>query len=366
MRVLFITNVPSPYRVDFFNELGKYCSLTVCYERNSASNRERSWFKNKDENYDSFYTNSTNIGTDKTIGFGLIKEIRIRSFDKLILSGYSSPSVFFAIIYCQVMKIPYYIECDGGLNVLTKNYKTIIKRILLRRAVGIFTTCEEHISYLLKLGVERDKIIKYPFSSVFLHDIASSIPSEDEKNSIREKLGIGESKVVLSVGQFIYRKGFDVLIESSKSFSKDVGVYIVGGIPTYEYMELKKKLNLNNLHFISFMDKKVLREWYRASDVFVLPTREDIWGLVVNEAMAQGLPVITTCNCMAGLELVRDGNGRIVKIDSPNEIAYCVNELLSNKNMLLNMSKKSLEIISDYTIERMVATHLCELNTNRK
>ena len=49
MKVLFLTNIPSPYRVDFFNELGKYCELTVLYERKKADNRE--WISNKNINF---------------------------------------------------------------------------------------------------------------------------------------------------------------------------------------------------------------------------------------------------------------------------------------------------------------------------
>lgn len=47
MRVLFLTNIPSPYRIDFFNELGKLCELTVLFEREDATNREANWLKNE-------------------------------------------------------------------------------------------------------------------------------------------------------------------------------------------------------------------------------------------------------------------------------------------------------------------------------
>ena len=58
--------------------------------------------------------------------------------------------------------------------------------------------------------------------------------------------------------------------------------------------------DLTNVHFVGFKTKEQLEDYYRAADLFVLPTREDIWGLVVAEAMAYGLGVITTNRCNAG------------------------------------------------------------------
>ena len=63
---------------------------------------------------------------------------------------------------------------------------------------------------------------------------------------------------------------------------------------------------------MSFMTKKELADWYQAADLFVMPTREDVWGLVVNEAMAYGLPVISSDMCGAASEMVKNGyNGYI-------------------------------------------------------
>lgn len=61
----------------------------------------------------------------------------------------------------------------------------------------------------------------------------------------------------------------------------------------------------DNIVFVEFKTKEDLIDYYRAADLFVLPTREDIWGLVVNEAMAAGTPVITTTNCGAGMEILK-------------------------------------------------------------
>ena len=93
--------------------------------------------------------------------------------------------------------------------------------------------------------------------------------------------------------------------------------------------------------------------------MFVFPTREDIWGLVVNEAMANGLPIITTDKCVAGLELIEDGeNGYIVPVENVDMLARKITFLLQNDSLRKIMAQKSLEYIKRYTIENMVVAHL--------
>jgi glycosyltransferase involved in cell wall biosynthesis len=138
-----------------------------------------------------------------------------------------------------------------------------------------------------------------------------------------------------------------------------VGLYIIGGSPTIEYLDLIKKYNLRNVHFIDFQSKKALNNYYLVADIFILPTREDIWGLVINEAMAAGLPVITTNKCVAGLELIEDGkNGFIIPVDNAIELSKKITILVKSKELREQMGKISLEIIKNFTIEKMVERHL--------
>lgn len=121
---------------------------------------------------------------------------------------------------------------------------------------------------------------------------------------IKKELNITEDIVILFSGQFIPRKGIDILLKGSTNLPENVGVYIVGGKPCLEYLSLVDELQLKNIHFIDFKTPIELSNYYQAADIYVLPTREDIWGLVINEAMAYGLPVITTTNCLSGTELI--------------------------------------------------------------
>lgn len=161
----------------------------------------------------------------------------------------------------------------------------------------------------------------------------------------------------LSVGQFIYRKGYDILLKAINNIKDiDIGIYIVGGEPTQEYLSYIKKNNITNVHFIGFINQEMLKNFYHASDVFIHPTREDIWGLVINEAMSYGLPIITTNKCIAGLELVDEKNGRLIPADNVDALTKAINELVDSD--LISMGKESIKKIRNYSIERMAEKHI--------
>ena len=102
-----------------------------------------------------------------------------------------------------------------------------------------------------------------------------------------------------------------------------------------------------------------LKKYYMASDLFVLATREDIWGLVVNEAMANALPVITTKKCGAGCTLIKNGyNGFLVENEDVKELSNRINELAESQELRLQCAKNALNTISEYTIENMVKAHM--------
>ena len=168
---------------------------------------------------------------------------------------------------------------------------------------------------------------------------------------------------MISVGRFSYMngygKGYDVLMRSAAQMPADMGWYIVGGEPTEEFARLKEEMGLQNVHFVEFMNKDALNEYYRASDVFVLMTVGDVWGLVINEAMAVGLPVITTDKCVAGLDLVKDfENGFLVAVGDDAALCDRLHRIFDDPAIIANMARNSLEKVSPYTIENMARIHM--------
>nr|WP_309098433.1 glycosyltransferase family 4 protein [Fredinandcohnia onubensis] len=364
MKILWLTNIPSPYRVNFFNELGKYCDLTVLFEKGESSERDKSWRNYKFTFFKGVFLKGIGVGVDKAVSLEVIKYLKKGKYDHIVVSNFSTPTGIIAIEYMRLNKMVYSLESDGGFLKNNNRVKEQLKKHIIKGAELYFSTAKMHDEYYIKYGAEPDKILRYPFTSLYKSDILMKPLEKSEKNHLRNKLGIKEDKVVLSVGQFIHRKGFDILVKASKDLNDNVGIYIVGGDPTEEYIQLRRRLKLNNVHFIGFKNGAELREFYKAADLFVLPTREDIWGLVINEAMAYGLPVITTDKCIAGLELVNDSeNGFIVPINNSSSLATQIIEVLKDQKVVDEMSKSSLEKIQKYTIENMATVHINILNS---
>ena len=149
----------------------------------------------------------------------------------------------------------------------------MLKKVLVSSANRWISTGSYPTEFLVHYGAKRERVSQYPFSSVFQKDIAKEITSAAEKELLRQELGIPEKKVLLSIGQFIHRKGFDILLRSAASLDGDTGIYIVGGEPTEEYKAICEELGLSNVHFLTFMKKEKLVLYYKAADLFVLPTR---------------------------------------------------------------------------------------------
>ncbi len=362
MKVLFITNVPSPYRVDFFNELGKYCDLTVTFEKRTSDERDVSWTQYKFVNFKGIFIKEISLNTDTAFCFGLKKIIKKGNFDKVICANISSPTSILAMKYMINKKIPYIIESDGGFAKKGKGFREKLKTHFISRAVACFSTNAANDEYFYCYGAKKENVFRYPFTSLFKKDIPVEAPTLNYKTSMRKELGVSCEKMLLTVGRFVHCKGIDVFLESLKQVDKECSVYIVGGKPTEEYKELVEKGKLKNVNFVGFKSNAELNKYYVAADALVFPTRKDVWGLVVNEAMANALPVITTDRCGAGVALVKDNfNGKIVPTENPKALADAINYVLEN-NKDNCMGKNSLTIIQKYTIEEMASRHIELLN----
>ena len=355
MKILYITTTPTPYKVEFFEELGKECELTVLFENKTVSYRNDNWMIKRFENFKGIFLGGIHI-KDKLISLQFIKYIN-GEYDFIIIGVYSTITEILAQLYMRKKGIPYILSSDGGIIKKDKLLQKKMKNMLIGKATYYLSTGAITSEYLEYYGANKDNIYIYPFSSIHDYDILKKADSNKKKEELRTELNIKESKIIISVGQYIYRKGYDLLIKNASKWN-DVGIYIVGGTPSKEYLKLTEIYKAENIHFVDFLTKEKLKKYYRAADIFVLPTREDIWGLVINEAMSNGLPIITTNKCVAGMEMIKsDKIGCIIEVDNEEQLVNTVSNFLENIEI-----KTHAEIILDtakkYTIEKMASAHI--------
>ena len=358
-RVLFITNYPSPYRVHFYDQLGKSLDVTVVFSDRVEEKVTRSaqWFEQSEGNFRMVQLKKRLVTVGgRDLCRDVVDWIK-KDFDAIVVCGYSSPTAMLAMAYMRLRRIPFYMEVDGGLIRPDSKLKYFFKKCLVTMPNAWISSGRNTTKYLVHYGAKENAIYHYPFTSLWERDIANSIPTAQQKQQLRQELGMKEEKIILSVSRFIPSKRLDMLIHSAAALGESVGVYIVGGEPPQEYLNLKEALSAENVHFVGFTKKDRLALYYQAADLFALPTQTDVWGLVINEAMAYGLPIITTDRCVAGLELVQDGiNGYLIPKDDQVALDEKIRMVFASDYR--KMGEAALETIRPYTIENMAKAHL--------
>lgn len=356
-RVLWLTNIPSPYRVKFFNELGKYCELTVLFEKAYSEERNSDWKNSSFETFNGVVLKGIRTSVHTALSLSFRDYIKAYKNDIIVVGNPATPTGVAAILYMQITNVSYIIESDGAFPMNQSGLKGLLKKRLFSKAQYCFTTSKLGMDYFANYGVDKARMYLYPFTSINDEYVTPQVLTKEEKADKRKKLGIEGKLVIISVGQFIFRKGYDVLLKAVVNTNDLFDVYIIGDNPTEEYLSFCKENHIVNVHFVPFMKPAILREWLLASDLFVLPTREDIWGLVINEAMAAGLPVITTYRCMAGMEMVEDGiNGKLVEVGNVEKLREAILNLINSN--LREKGESAILKAKQYTIEAMTKRHL--------
>ena len=162
--------------------------------------------------------------------------------------------------------------------------------------------------------------------------------------------------VFLFVGQLIPRKGLQPLLEACQQLKAEGNrvftLLVIGEGSQQESLQEYCRVNeLDHVHWLGQMDYGELGAYFQRSDVFILPTLEDVWGMVVLEAMALGKPIL--CSKQAGAsELVVEGqNGYLIDPQEVDSIAKAMRYFIEHPERIPEMGKLSQELIAQYTPE---------------
>ena len=224
---------------------------------------------------------------------GLVWHLLLFRPDAVMSSEMGFRSVV-ALAYGALFRKPVWIWWEGTLH---SERKVDLLRRVIRKAfvfwvdhwISLGKTSTEH---LLRLGVKRDRILQSQ----------NMVDEERFKAPVEPAWFIQPRPVVLYVGQLIERKGVKLLLDAAASVQQNGGEFsllLVGNGRDKQALQHRADvLGLKNAHFLPALPPERMPALYRSADLMVLPTLEDVWGLVANEAILSGIPVL--CSKYAG------------------------------------------------------------------
>ncbi|MDW8078909.1 MAG: glycosyltransferase family 4 protein, partial [Thermoguttaceae bacterium] len=271
---------------------------------------------------------------------GIIKRLRRKGYDAIILGGYNHFTMLAAAWYARRNHIPYYLMNEVFLRQPRAVWKRLLKepflRQLFRGAAGGLPTGTLAREYLTHYGLKEDRICFVPNSPDIdgLTTAARDLWTKP-KASLRSTLGLKPEPMVLFVGRFIARKNVDKLILAFQRLNSQIPVQLVlvGSGPAER--DLRRMLNgeRGNLpvYFPGFVQPRELPHWYAAADVFALPSWSETWGVVVLEALSCGCPVVLSDMVGCGPDVVNCPEvGKIVPANDVDALAAALKEFLLN------------------------------------
>lgn len=259
-----------------------------------------------------------------------------QAYDFVIINGYSELSRLWCIMYCKMHGIPYAIETDTQLQIPNNLLKRLAKSLLLKaifkgNAYGFAGgTRQKELFYHYGMDKNRVKILPMTVDV----DALKNLVQKYEKSYLQEKYNVQDKKVILYVGRFEEVKNLPLLIEAIYALAKkhhDFVVYMVGG--GSQERQLKTLINQYHLEeeiqFVGYQVMPKLAEYYALADVFVLPSKFEQWGLVVNEALTCGVPVIASKHVGAVDDLIIGGqNGDVFNAENSDELVELLQKWL--------------------------------------
>lgn len=361
MKITIFSDNVAPYRMGWAEEIGKKHDVTFAFVKDKDSERNDSWL----------IKNSTNakmvklparVIHNRAISLSVAKYIRTHKSEVVIFDGYGTIPNMLGMLYMNTIHRFFFVNVDGvTLDAPDNRLKRIAKNIIFGKYSYFLCSSEYTRQWIHGFGIPENRSIEHNFSSLHESDIIDHVPSNDERSEMRKSLGLENRTTVIAVGRFLKLKQFDMLIKAFQPFDKDYQLLIVGeGDEKATYDKLIEINQLKHTKIIDFMSFEELKKYYIASDILVLPSYSEVWGLVVNEGMGCGaIPAIVSNRCVVGYSLAKDGeSGLQFDYNNMMQLREKIGYLLKNEEVRNKMSHKALKNIRNYTIEKMAETHM--------
>ena len=297
---IFLTNIPSFYKIRLYNEISKKTNILVVFTGISREERKKDFFS---ENYDFRYISLNGSLVKKIVSFFFL--LRKMEYDEILIGGWENIICLIAPFMSNKEKNSCFVE-SSVYESQVNGVKGWVKKMYFHRIRKVYASGILQEQLVKKLGYNGN--IVFTGGCGLLNYVEQ--PVYTEKAIVRE---------FIYVGRLAEEKNLELLINAFNKLP-DLHLSIVG----YGYLENKlKSLASSNVSFIGAVENKSLSKYYSNADVLVLPSKSEPWGLVVEEALNHGLPVIISNRVGCRKTLVTDLLGLVFNFNN-------IDDLISN------------------------------------
>lgn len=352
-RIVLITNIPSPYRVDLFDYMQKNLTeyeFHVIYTSRSEDNRL--WDINEDKMKNSHVLESRVLKIrgkldDRYIHLpGNIGALLSELEPDVVIGFEYNPAALQSFFWCKLHKVKFIHLTDGTLHSERNVGKVqkLSRKLIIPRADASIASSTKAKEKLLAWGAKEENI----FESLLTVDTTPFLKAEKTFGGNR----------ILYVGSMIPRKGVDLLLDALAYVDTDYELRIVGNGTIEEIDALKqqaKDLGIENkITWCGFQTGEALVEEYRQAAVFVLPTREDCFGLVLLEALSSRTPIVSSKYADGAYDIVKDReNGFIVDPEDGKAMGEAISSILKDVALQKQFSENCIPEIGRFSFNEV-------------
>ncbi len=349
LKVVLLSEMLQPYRVPVFNALAERDDLEFHVLLLSIIEANREWdvpFSRCRFEYTvlpsrDIYIHSLDWGLH--FNKGVTENLDRLNPDVIVGTGYSSPTLWIAQHWAKKHKRGY-VLWSGSTEASSRLQNPLMKamkRLFIRRCDAFLTYGSEATRTIANLGASPDRIVT-GCNTVDIDDFARI--TEAARNSTdfpawRQKF---PQRIILFVGQMIERKGVaDLLAAFRRVQTPDAGLILVGNGPLLEEYKNQTR-DLKNVFWEGYVQSSEMGPYLAAADVLVMPSLIEVWGLVVNEAMAAGVPVIATTCSGSTRDLIEDGkNGYGFTAGDVNQLSGLLESVIKEPSRWESMGQEA-------------------------
>ena len=339
MRVALLTEIAAPYRIPLFNALAERVDFRALFLA-QADPRRPFYEPHRDEwRFDHRFLPGRGLrrgGRWVVLNRGVLRELRSFRPDAVGVGGWNQPAFWEALVYCRLHRVPLLVWVESTAHDLRPGTAPLelAKRVLIRGASGFFVPGRAAAGYVRSFGVPEERIALAPNA---IDDSLFARAAVDR--------GGRSGCTFLYAGRLDPEKGIDVLLEALEQVP---GELVLAGSGSGE--ERLRALASDRVRFLGPLDRDELVACYAAADAFVLPSRSEPWGIVLNEAAAAGLPLVATEAVGAAHDLIEEGvNGFRVPVGDERALAAALRRIAEDLGFRAAAGARSLEVSRRFT-----------------